>query len=140
MKPYACYPGGRTRFQPMRSNFVTPKVSFVPGTETKDTRPSANIVRKDGAYEIQLAVPGLSKEQIKLEVIEDHLIVSAIKEDATVAGPKFLRQDYDYTGFTRKFRLHRNANSAALKASFHQGILTIVIPDKEPESIKINIQ
>ncbi|MBK9983340.1 MAG: hypothetical protein IPP15_13260 [Saprospiraceae bacterium] len=30
------------------------------------------------------------------------------------------------------FRLHRNANSSALKASFDQGILTIIIPDKEP--------
>jgi len=140
MKSYACYPGTRTRFQPMRSTFVTPNTFFTPGRETLDTRPSANIVRKEGAYEIQLAIPGIPKEQIRIEINEDQLVVTATNQAKEPKEPKFLRHDYDYSEFKRTFKLHRNANSAALKANFDQGILTIVIPDKEPETIKIDIQ
>jgi len=144
MKPYACYPGIRTRFQPMRSTFVTPpyspNVSFVSAKEIKATRPAANIVRKEGSHEIQLAVPGLSKDKIRIEVIEDQLVVTATNDNLEFQQPKLIRQEFDYLEFKRNFRLPRNANTAALKASFDQGILTIVIPDKEPESIKIDIQ
>ncbi len=140
MRQYACYPGSRAGFRPMRSAFHAPNVSFATSTEMKDTRPSANIIRKSDSYEIQLAVPGLNKDQVRIEVNGDQLIVAAVDVSKETAETKFLRHDYDYTGFKRIFRLHKNANSAALKASFDQGILTIVIPDKEPETIKIDIQ
>ncbi len=140
MRQYACYPGSRAGFRPMRSAFPAPNVSFATSTEMKDTRPAANIIRKSDSYEIQLAVPGLNKDQVRIEVNGDQLIVAAVDVSKETAETKFLRHDYDYTGFKRIFRLHKNANSAALKASFDQGILTIVIPDKEPETIKIDIQ
>ena len=138
MKPYACYPGSRAGFQPFRSHapHFQPD-AFVSG---KELRPAANIVRKDGAYEIQLAVPGFSKEQIKIEINEGQLTVTATNINQDGEKPKFLRQEFDASSFKRVFKLHRNANSSALKASFDQGILTIIIPDREPETIKIEIQ
>ncbi|MEO6132042.1 MAG: Hsp20/alpha crystallin family protein [Saprospiraceae bacterium] len=140
MRPYACYPGARAVFNPMRTNFQVPNsdnAGFVTG---KEIRPSANIIRKEGLYEIQLAVPGFSKDQIRIEVKEDQLVISATNEKQETQKAKFLRQEFDFNSFKRIFRLHRNANSAALKASFDQGVLTISIPDKEPETIQINIQ
>lgn len=140
MKPYACYPGSRTRFQPMRSDVRShyhQPISYVPG---KELRPSANIVRKDGLFEIQLAVPGFSKEQIKIEVNQDQLIITATNTNQEAQPSTFIRQEFDATSFRRVFMMHRNANSSALKASFDQGVLTIAIPDKEQETIKINIQ
>ena len=147
MKSYTCYPGTRTRFQPLRTTFVTPDVSFTSGKEFKTKSPSANIIRKEGSFEIHLAVPGLSKDKIRIEMIEDQLVVTAINADQNSTKgetasqqPRFLRHEFDYSGFKRTFRLQKNANATALTASFNQGILTIVIPDKEPETIKINIQ
>ena len=147
MKSYTCYPGSRARFYPMRSSFLRPGFGFnVPFEATKEsyvTQPAANIFRKEGAYEIQLAVPGLAKDKIKIEVIDDQLMVTAVKtENAETASgnSKSIRQEFNYDGFKRVFRLHKNANSSALKASFNQGVLTIVIPDKEAETIKIDIQ
>ena len=138
MKPYACYPGTRARFQPF--TIQAPHVqhgSFVPG---KESRPAANIVRKEGAYEIHLAVPGFSKEQIRIEVIEGQLIVTATNNNQDGEKQTFLRQEFDASSFKRIFKLHKNANSSALKAAFDQGVLTIVIPDREPETLKIEIQ
>ena len=144
MKSYTFSPVLRSRYQPFRPGFVAPtyrpSVPLNTGADFKSTRPSANIIRNEGAYEIQLAVPGLTKDKIRLEVTEDQLIVSAISQSETSEKPNFLRQEFDYEGFKRVFRLHKNANTAALKASFDQGVLKIVIPDKEPETIKIDIQ
>ena|SRR6188474_1634561 len=143
MKSYACYPNTRVAYGRPFGAFVNPYFpSFTNEVATKNNvahRPAANIVREEGAYKIQLAVPGLSKEQIKIELHEDQL---AITGPAAGVGekPKFIREEFDYAGFKRSFRLHKNADVSAMTASFDQGILTITIPDKTPVMTKINIQ
>jgi HSP20 family protein len=100
--------------------------------------PSANIRREEAAYVIELAVPGLGKENIQIEVNNDQLIVSA-KDVKDETNPNFVRREFDNTGFKRTFRLHKNADTEAMQASFNQGLLTIVVPDREPETRKIEI-
>jgi HSP20 family protein len=143
MNAYACYPKARTRFQAPVRGFVNP---FFPHFANEAVnrnpvanRPAANIIREENAYKIQLAVPGLSKEQIKIELIEDQLIISGPAPSAE-AKPKYIREEFDYADFKRTFRLHQNADIAAMTAAFDQGLLTIIIPDKAPVTTKINIQ
>lgn len=142
MKSYACYPNGRTRFQAPMGGFVNPyftqKTNEAAGSNPVANRPAANIIREEGAYKIQLAVPGLSKEQIKIEFADGQLIVSGAAKETT-EKPKFVRAEFDYAGFKRTFRLHKNADVAAASASFDQGLLTIVIPDLAQVTTKINI-
>ena len=138
MKSYTCYPG--SRFRPSTARFFTPRYPIYytaqPGITTNS--PSANIRREDSAYVIELAVPGLGKENIQIEVNNDQLIVSA-KDVQHETNPNFVRREFDYAGFKRTFTLHKNANTEALQASFNQGLLTIVVPDREPETRKIEI-
>ena len=139
MKPYACYPG--TRFHSPVARFVTP---YYPSTFTRNAAsqvnntPAANIVRHEGSYEIKLAVPGFSKADIKIEINDDQLIISAV-DVKNESDPNYVRREFNLHGFKRTFRLHKNANTNAMTASFDQGILTIVVPDKEPETRKIEI-
>jgi HSP20 family protein len=143
MKSYACYPKTRVAYGRPYGGFVNPYFPHFTNEVNKSNpvanRPAANIVREDHAYKIQLAVPGLSKEQIKIELNEDQLIITG-----PVAGeqskPKFIREEFDYVGFKRTFRLHQHADTAAMTAGFEQGILTITIPDKNLVTTKINIQ
>jgi HSP20 family protein len=102
-------------------------------------RPAANIERIEGAYKIQLAIPGVAKDQIKIEINDDQLIVTGLPVNSE-SKPKFVREEFDFGGFKRAFRLHKNADTTAMTAAFEQGILTIIIPDASPETIKINIQ
>ena len=143
MKSYACYPKAGMRFQAPVSGFANPFFAQYAKENASQhpvaNRPSANIIREEAAYKIQLAVPGLTKEQIKIELNEDQLVVTG-PEASKEASPKFVRKEFDYADFKRSFRLHKNANTAAMTASFDQGLLTIVIPDAAPESININIQ
>jgi len=139
MKSYACYPG--SRFRPSTARFFAPNhPMYYTTSQQKEAMksPAANIRREEAAFVIELAVPGLSKENVQIEVNNDQLIVSA-KEVQSETNPNFIRHEFDYHGFKRTFRLHKNANTEALQASFHQGLLTIVVPDREPESRKIEI-
>lgn len=142
MKSYACYPGARTRFKTPVAGFVNPYFPQFANEAIKKypvaNRPAANIVREDNAFRIQLAVPGLTKEQIKIELHEDQLTISGPAATAD-PKPKYLREEFDYTGFTRTFRLSQQADTSAMSAAFEQGLLTITIPDKVPVTTKINI-
>jgi HSP20 family molecular chaperone IbpA len=142
MKSYACYPNGRTRFQAPMGGFVNPYFTQSTNDATRRNpvanRPAANIIREESAFKIQLAVPGVSKDQIKIEFREGQLIISGTPTEAA-DKPKFVREEFDYTGFKRTFRLHKNADTEATHASFDQGLLTIVIPDLAQVTTKINI-
>ena len=143
MKSYACYPKSGMRFQAPVSGFANPFFTQYAKEAAKQNtvanRPSANIIREEAAYQIQIAVPGLTKEQIKIELNDGQLVVSG-PEANKEASPKFVRKEFDFAAFNRTFRLPKNANTDAMTASFDQGILTIVIPDATPETITINIQ
>ncbi len=142
MKSYACHPNGRTRFQAPMGGFVNPYFNPPSNEAIKKypvaNRPAANIIREEGAFKIQLAIPGLSKDQIKIEFMDDQLIITGAAEEVT-EKPKFVREEFDYAGFKRAFRLHKNTDTAATQASFDQGLLTIVIPDLAQVTTKINI-
>jgi HSP20 family protein len=141
MKPYAFNPIMRTGFQPATACVIRPYNAQRPVAkefDQKTTTPSANILRMENGFEIRLAVPGVPKNQIKIEVVENQLIVSATNPNQG-EQPKFVRHEFDFNGFKRTFNLHKNADTAQLKASFDQGILTITIPDREPETRKIEI-
>ena len=138
MKPYAYYPASLIR--PSVAKFFAPRnpMYYTAQTSSTTNSPAANIRREEAAYVIEMAVPGLGKENIQIEVNNDQLIISA-KEMQNETTPNFVRREFDYTGFKRTFRLHKNANTDALQASFNQGLLTIVVPDREPETRKIEI-
>ena len=139
MKTYACYPKARTRFHAPAFGFFNPYFSPVMREEERITRPSANIIREENGYKIQLAVPGLTKDQIKIELNDDQLIITG-PEVNKETQLKYVRKEFDSNGFKRVFRLAKNSNAAGLTASFENGILTIVVPDASPETVKINIQ
>jgi len=143
MKSYACYPKTRAVYARPFAGFANPYSPHYTNEASKQhptvDRPSANILREENAYKIHLAVPGLSKEQIKIELNDDQLIISG-PTASEETSPNFLRKEFDYSGFKRSFRLHKNADVDAMSAAFEQGILTITVPDKTPVSTKINIQ
>ncbi len=143
MRPYSCYPEARSRFVPATGRFSNP---YFPtfrhvdsGNHLMKTYPAANILRKEDGFDIQMAIPGLAKDQVKIEVEENRLTVSAIPAEATET-PKMIRKEFGYQDFKRSFRLHKNANVSAVSASFDQGVLTIHVPDLEKTTTKINIQ
>ena len=88
MKPYAARPIMRTRFQTPVSSFMTFPLSYDwPVMKTRDmkaTNPSANIVRMESGFQVQLAVPGVPKNQIQIQVVEDQLLEKAVSWEIAI--------------------------------------------------------
>ncbi|MCS6935124.1 MAG: Hsp20/alpha crystallin family protein [Chitinophagales bacterium] len=93
------------------------------------TLPAANISENDQSYCIELAVPGFKKEDFKVKVEDDVLTISAETKSETKEEKKeYSRREYNYSSFSRSFRLPDNVKDDAIKAKYENGILQLTLP------------
>ncbi len=94
--------------------------------------PAVNIKEDEGSFILEVATPGLKKEDLKLEVNNDTLTISSEKEEKKEEkNENFNRQEFYYQSFSRSFILPKTVNSDGIKAHYENGILEIAIPKKE---------
>lgn len=100
--------------------------------------PMANIHENDTSHKIELAIPGLKKEDIKIELKENRLTISAeVKNETTQEEDKTVRKEFSYQSFKRSFTLPKLVDTEKIEAKHENGLLTVLIPKKE-EEIKKN--
>ena len=96
------------------------------------TVPAANIAENENAFEVALAVPGLKKEDIKINLEKNVLSISAEKKtETTDENKKFSKREYNYNSFSRSFTLPQSADSSKIDAEYVDGVLTLTIAKKE---------
>jgi len=96
--------------------------------------PAVNIAETDNQYEVELAVPGLKKEDFKINLEESVLTISAEnKKEAVEEGKKVTRKEFSYSSFSRSFTLPEIADSDNIQASYTDGVLSITIAKKKEE-------
>ena len=94
--------------------------------------PAVNISETDGNYHIELAAPGLKKEDFKINLDRDVLSVSSEKkEETTQEGKRFNKREYSYSTFVRSFTLPDTADQSKIEAEYADGILRINVAKKE---------
>jgi HSP20 family protein len=94
--------------------------------------PAVNIAESDNQFEIELAVPGLSKEDLKINLDKNVLSVSADKKTETVdENKKFTKREYSFNSFSRSFTLPESADHSKIDADYSAGILKLTIAKKE---------
>lgn len=94
--------------------------------------PAVNIAETENAFEVQLAVPGLKKEDLKINLDKNVINVSADKKvETTDESKKFTKREYSYSSFSRSFTLPQSADSSKIDADYTDGILTLTIAKKE---------
>ena len=101
--------------------------------------PAANIKENDHSFSIEVAVPGVNKEDIKINVHEGLLTISAEKQKEE-KSEEFRRVEFTYENFKRSFRLPKTVNLDKIEASQNNGILLITLPkvaEAEPKLIQI---
>lgn len=94
--------------------------------------PSLNIREDDNHYVVELAVPGMKKEDFDIDVNGRMITISADKEERS---EDYSRKEYDYSSFSRSFTLPEYANLEKIMARYEDGILKLEIP-KTPEGQK----
>lgn len=96
------------------------------------TVPAVNIVELEKEFKVSLAVPGMKKEDFKIDVQDDMITISAQKEeDKEEVDEKFTRREYNYTSFSRSFTLPENVKQDTIEAVYVDGLLQLVLPKKE---------
>lgn len=91
--------------------------------------PAVNVKETDMAFVLELAAPGLKKEDLKINVEKNTLTIgyqSEQKNEETTH--KFTRQEFAFNSFERVFRLPKNVNADEIKAAYTDGILTVELP------------
>ncbi|MDD2424499.1 MAG: Hsp20/alpha crystallin family protein [Bacteroidales bacterium] len=96
------------------------------------TLPSVNIKESDENYQIEVAAPGLAKEDFKIEFENDILRIFSEKKDESENNTgKYSRKEFSYQSFCRSFTLPQTADGEKISASYDKGILLVTIPKKE---------
>jgi HSP20 family protein len=94
--------------------------------------PAVNIAETENEFQIELAVPGLKKEDFKISLDKNILSVSAEKKAENVEeGKKYSKREYSYTSFVRSFTLPEVADQAKIEAEYTDGILKLNVAKKE---------
>lgn len=96
--------------------------------------PSVNVTEEEGEYLIDIAAPGLERDDFEVNIKDKNLIVSVKKEKETEKkSEKYLRQEFNYTSFDRQFELPQGVVVDQISAEYHNGVLKINLPKQEQE-------
>jgi HSP20 family protein len=94
--------------------------------------PAVNIAETENEFHIELAVPGLKKEDFKISLDKNVLSVSAEKKAENVEeGKKYSKREYTYNSFVRSFTLPESADQGKIAAEYTDGILKLNVTKKE---------
>jgi len=96
------------------------------------TMPAVNITENKNDYLVALAVPGMKKDDFKIDVEGNMLTISCEMEESSDEKEKmFTRREYSYHSFSRSFTLPEEVNKEKIEAMYEDGVLKLVLPRKE---------
>lgn len=99
------------------------------------TLPSVNVRADADAFHIELAAPGMSKEDFRIELDKQVLTITGKRKEAHAEDPaqhRYTRREFSYQSFSRSFRLPSEVvENDRIEARYEAGILQITLPKKE---------
>ena len=105
------------------------------------TAPAVNIIENDGCYKVEIAAPGMTKEDFKVHLNEDNELLITLekrvepKEKETDSKKEtYLRREFSYTQFRQSLLLPDNIERDKITARMENGVMTIDIPKKSVEA------
>lgn len=93
--------------------------------------PAVNIKDDKENYSLELAVPGMKKEDLKINLDKGMLTISSEnKEEKEEKKGDYTRREFCFNSFSRSFSLPENIDEENIKANYNDGVLSLVIPKK----------
>jgi HSP20 family protein len=103
--------------------------------------PKVDIIETEKAYEISVAVPGLNKEDFKIDLNDNFLTISGERKFSKEKKENNLHVvETQYGNFSRSFSLPENVDANKIGATYTNGILEITIPKDEKKVLKTTIK
>ncbi|WP_295768671.1 Hsp20/alpha crystallin family protein [uncultured Mucilaginibacter sp.] len=99
--------------------------------------PAVNITESEAAFDIEFAVPGLQKEDFKINVEKNVLTVAAeVKQEEATESKKYSKKEFSYNSFNRSFTLPETVDQNNIEAAYTNGILKLTIAKKEEAKLQ----
>ena len=108
------------------------------------TAPAINVIENEKDYKVEVAAPGMTKEDFNIHLGEDNeLVITMEKKNETKEedkeNKKYLRREFSYSKFQQAFVLPEDVEKDKISANVTDGMLTIELPKRTPEEkAKIN--
>ena len=111
---------------------------FVDFFNRKGMDPLANILEHADAFELDLAAPGLKKDDFKIHLENNVLTISSeIRDEKEEEEKNYTRKEFHYSSFSRSFTLPRTVDLDMIKADYENGILKVMLPKKDDARLDI---
>lgn len=110
-------------------------------TNRSNSMPAVNIREDDKRFILDLAVPGIDKKDLKIDINDDLLtITSETKNESEESKEGYKRKEFSFSSFCRSFQIPENTNRDKIEANCKDGILSVVLPKVDEEKSKITRQ
>ncbi|MBP1665426.1 MAG: Hsp20/alpha crystallin family protein [Bacteroidetes bacterium] len=115
---------------------------FFPVLNTRTSSiPAVNIREDEKRFTLDLAVPGIDKKELKIDINEDVLTISSeTKNESEESRDGYKRKEFSYSSFCRSFQIPENINKDKIEANYKDGVLSVTLPKAEEEKHKISRQ
>ena len=103
-----------------------------PALNLGTTIPAMNVKQNHNEYLVELAAPGLKKEDFKIDVDNNVLTIQAEKEEnKEEKDVNYTRKEYNYNSFSRSFSLPETVKADKIQANYENGVLKLALPFKD---------
>ncbi|MDR0385326.1 MAG: Hsp20/alpha crystallin family protein [Prevotellaceae bacterium] len=108
------------------------------------TAPAINVIESENDYKIEIAAPGMTRDDFCVRIDDDNnLVISMEKKADDVKKSEdsiYLRREFSYSKFEQKMILPKNADKEKIGAKMEHGVLSVSIPKMKAEDIKKNMK
>lgn len=103
--------------------------------KTNTTAPAVNVIENETDYKIEVAAPGMTKEDFNIHLADDNQLVITMekKNESKNDNSKYLRREFSYSKFQQALILPEDVEKDHISASVNDGVLTIDLPKKTQE-------
>ena len=109
--------------------------------ESRGIVPSVNIRESEDSFMLDLAAPGMKKEDFNINLDNNVLTISTeVKSEDEEKNEKYTRREFSYSSFCRSFSLPKSVDLDKIKADYSDGILNLTLPKREESKVAINRQ
>lgn len=112
--------------------------------QTTTTAPAVNVKEDNKQYVMEVAVPGLKKEQVNMSIGKDGYLTLSIenKNEQKDENKKehYLRREFSYTSYRQSYALPDNVDADKIEANVADGVLKVVLPKVEKKEEKEDVK
>jgi HSP20 family protein len=129
-----------TSFSNIIDSFFTDNIARTGGS-TYGFVPKVDVIEEDKSFEIHLAVPGMNKEDFKIDLNDNYLTISGERKFSKEKKENLYRSfETQYGSFSRSFSLPENVDGEKVTAQYNNGILVVNVPKDEKKTLKQSIK